>query len=75
MHTTGSSDGYRGAPLQGAGSGLVLVDVDVSGLMPGRRVERSADGAHSPWLARTDARSAVSRHGGPLPAREAGVLP
>ena len=36
MPTSGSSDGHRGAPLQRAGSGLGLVDLDVSGLMPGR---------------------------------------
>jgi RNA polymerase primary sigma factor len=36
MHTTGSSDGRPGAPVQRAGSGIGLVDLDVSGPVPGR---------------------------------------
>jgi hypothetical protein len=35
MHTIDSSDGRHGAPLQRAGSGIGLVDLDVSA-MPGR---------------------------------------
>ena len=35
MHTSGSSDGHHGAPVQSAGSGIGLVDLDVSA-MPGR---------------------------------------
>ncbi len=35
-HATGSSDRCRGAPLQGAGGGIGLVDADLPELMPGR---------------------------------------